>query len=229
MGRPKHSSYRSYQLIYARLLQGPLWLEDCKSTGLKSRSTVHRRLKFLVSRGLVKRRRQGHKILYEMVPTQNADGTITLEGIEWHGLLYPMSRKEKRRIGRGIRKCGKQILNMGKLNSRVLEVIDETWRRIDKIIENPRNREVYELLREIGIDWKQIPITNLLEFLLYPHLEDQLCISCLRESKRIIYYVTDPNTGEVICPVEGIVVREEPQLIRHSRERPSPFSYDYED
>ena len=229
MGRPEHSSYRSYQLIYARLLQGPLWLENWKSTGLKSRSTVHRRLKYLALKGLVKRRRQGHRILYEMVPTKNADGTITLEGIKWHKCLYPMSRKDRRQIRRGLRKYGKQIMGMPKQHFVILELIDKIWQETDKIFGLPKNREVYEILKEIGVDWEQIPIPKLLAFLLDPHLGDQLCINCLRESRRIIYYVTDHDTGEVMCPVEGIVVREEPQLIRPARERPAPFSHDYED
>jgi len=207
MGRPKRSSYRSYQLIYARLLKGPLWLEDWKSTGLKSRSTVYGCLKYLASEGLVVRRRAGHRIHYEMTPTKSE--VLTREDLLWHKLLYPISRKEKRRIKSQFRKHVKEIMEIEKERASFVNVIGKIWKEIDKIIEHPKSQEVYEALKEVGVDSEHVPIPNLLAFLLYPRLEDQLCIDCLRRDKEIIYYVTDPNTGEVICPKEGTVVREE--------------------
>ena len=64
MVRPKGSSPKSYRRIYYRLLKGPLCLEDYRSTGLKSRSTVNNRLKHLLKLGLVKQFRDGHKRPY---------------------------------------------------------------------------------------------------------------------------------------------------------------------
>jgi len=223
MGRPRDYSYRSYQLIYARLLKGPLWLEDWKSTGLKSRSTVDKRLEYLASKGLVKRGGAGHKKPYEIAPLKNEKGTITNEGISWQGLLHPTSRKEKRQIKSRLRKTVKKMMEMEKQHSLFCSAIWKILEENDKIIEHPKSQEVYDALKEAGIDWERIPIHTLLRFLLHPHLEDQLCINCLR-NKEVSYYVTDPNTGEVVCPKCGIVVREEPfELVKHSRERPSPF------
>jgi len=224
MGRPKHASYQSYQLIYARLLKGPLWLEDWKSTGLKSRSTVHKRLRHLVSEGLVIPRRAGHKILYEIAPLKNERGIITRESLFWQKYLYPISRKEKRHIKRQIREHVKEIMELQRPLTLGLRIMAEINKEIDKIIDLPESRAVFNVLREVGVNWEEIPIPKLLKFLLIPHLAEQICLDCLRREKIIVFYVTDHETGEVICPYEGIVVREETfETIRPSRERPSPF------
>lgn len=68
MGRPPGSAYESNRRIYERLKKGSLCLQDWRETGIKSRSTVHKRLKFLVMKGLITRRRKGHKILFNLLP-----------------------------------------------------------------------------------------------------------------------------------------------------------------
>ena len=207
LGRPRHPSSRSSQLIYSRLSKGPFWLDDWKSTGINSRGTVYECLEFLKSRNLVKVRREGHKKVYDLAPLQNGNGTVTIAGINWQGILYPLSRKEKRQIRSRLRKNIKEEAKMKEQTTLVPMAMEEMWQEIDEIMEHPESQEVYEALKEIGIDWEKIPILNLLEFLLYPHQEEILCMDCLRRGD-FVYGIPDPKTREIICPKESIVIGE---------------------
>lgn len=215
-GRPKHSSYRTYQLLYARLVKGALWLDDWASTGLKSRNTVYKGLKYLKELGLVKTRREGRKILYELVPWQ-IEKAIVHEGILWHILLCPpLSRKERRQIRKENKETLKKFAEgyLVELTGEPLAALtfDEV---LDKIVESPKSKEIIAALKEAGIDWEQILlkqpflIFKFLRRLFYPHLNERLCLDCLRKGK-LLYLVEDQNTGEVICPAEGEVKKIEP-------------------
>lgn len=185
MPRPRNCSYRSHQLIYARLLKDPLWLGDWRSTGLKSRSTVHNRLKYLVSKGLVLRTRQKHKILYSIVTPK-----VFTAQFYWADVLYKVSRKEARSYKRSLRLVGKSFDN------------------ITALLESPEAQELLAVLRENDVDVDQLPVwpsvSKWMRELLFPHLNGQLCLECLRQGK-VVNFVTDPQTGEIICPLEGIV------------------------
>lgn len=226
-GRPKKSSYQTYQLLYARLLKGSLWLSDWKSTKLGSRTTVHVGLKSLESQGLVTTRRDGHKILYEIVPLQNDEGVITKEFIKWLGLLYRTTRKDLRHIRRRGKKAAQELaeaqrqLQIGTLAMIKLE------EEIDKFLEAPENKAVLRMLMRANFDWRELPTINLIKALLLPNLSRTLCHSCL-EKGLLTYLIEDHETGEIICPREGTVVEEKIpfQTFRPKGERPSPFKPD---
>jgi hypothetical protein len=225
MGRLKNSSYKSYQLLYARLLKGQLWLGDWRSTGLRSRSTVHERLKHLSSLGLVKRRREGHKNLYELVPLQTEDGIITKEAILWHNVLYPISRKERRQIIRRHKELFKELVGLERESTLGIRSLSKLFKEVDKCIEMSENQEVLNTLEKAGFDWKKIPIPKLLRFILFPNLDKTLCVDCLKKGK-LSYLIWDHETGEVVCRTEGIVKRMEPfEAVKSLKERPSPFPY----
>lgn len=226
MPRPRRPSYRTCQLIYARLLKGPLWLDDWRTTGLKSRSTVHSALKYFYSKGMVTRRRKGYKILYKITPLQNENGVLTWEKILWDDHLYKMSREEKRSIERMRKRLVQEFRKIEdnyKLYHKISSFLHGIFEGIIKLSQNKEYKEVYEALGKLGIDWRKIPIHKFLMYLLKPHLAGQLCIDCLRKGY-VIYLVTDHYTGEVICPREGIVKEERMfEIRRSSKERPSPF------
>ncbi|MEM5867972.1 MAG: hypothetical protein QXG39_08655 [Candidatus Aenigmatarchaeota archaeon] len=211
LGRPRNSSCKSYQLLYTRFLKGPLWLEDWKSTGLKSRSTVHKRLKYLNSIGLIKKRREGHKILYELVPLQTDNGIITREGIIWHGLLHPLSRKEKRAIIRRFRNRAKEFAMVMDKSTLGLRFFAKLSREIDKFYDLPEFKEIAKILEDAGIKWKDFPEYNLLEHVFSKHLEGVLCLDCLRE-KKIVYLITDYERNEKVCPKCGSVIIEDEKI-----------------
>ena len=222
MGRPKGSSYKSYQLIYRRLLQVPLCLEDWRSAGLRSRSTVYHRLRHLVSVGLVKRRREGHKILYEMAPLKNEDGTVTYESLVWAKYLVKMTRKEKRKIKRRVDGTLDKLWKAIEQTSMGLTMQAVIQRYIDRIISLPESQKLLSFIT----GWHKIPLPYLLKYVLLPNLNGQICFDCLSKRGIIVYCVTDHNTGEVICPNTGEVVREE-SIEFEKRKRPSPFPPSY--
>lgn len=205
MPRPRGSSYISHQKIYARLLKGPIWIGDWASTGIKSRSTVHQRLKHLKVLRLVTERREGHKILYELCPLQSSTGAFTREGIWWHSLLYPTTRKEKRQARRRYLEALKELRKLEKksydINKTFIRILEEQA----KTLNSPQGKEVCKILKSIGIDTSKIPIFKLVDFLVIPNLRGTLCLSCLRQ-RRITYLTYDNETGEITCPYEGIVV-----------------------
>jgi DNA-binding transcriptional ArsR family regulator len=192
-------------MLYFRLLRGPLWIGDWESTGLKSRSTVHKRLKYLKSQGLVATKRQGHRILYEILPLQNQKGAVTREGILWHSILYPVSRKEVRRLRREHKKLIKELIQSRRESTLGVRALAKMFDEIEKIESLPESKEICEILKNIGFDIRNIPLSRFRRFILSPNLNGTLCTTCLSKGE-IVYLVFDNETGEYICPIEGIVV-----------------------
>jgi DNA-binding transcriptional ArsR family regulator len=222
-GRPQGSSPASYQKLYVRLLKGPLWVEDWKSTGLP-RSVVRYRLRYLIQKGLVELKQEGKKKLFQLKPMQNQNGTITLEGIRWSSLLHPISRKEKRFLKRQVMRNVKKTAKLEDQNLKILEFFAKGMDDADKIIALPENKEILNALNEVGIDWKNVPIPNLLKFIISPKIDETICMDCLKKGK-IVYLFFDSENGEVVCPEEAIVKRRDIfEVYRPEKERPSPFN-----
>jgi hypothetical protein len=205
-GRPKDSAPQSYQKLYARFQQGPLWLEDWKSTGL-ARSTVHLRLKFLSRRGLIKSRRNGKRIEYYL-PKKEKSEILNLDDIKWHNLMYPYSRKQERQLMKKIFNTAKEYRKITEIHNQSFLQMEVIFKAIDRVLDDPESQIVIKTLEKIGIDYKDIPISNLLRGLIVPNQIGTLCIDCL-EKGILCYLVTAQNPDEIVCPLTGIVKRVE--------------------
>lgn len=202
MSRPKNSSYRSYQLIHDRLLKEPLWLGDWRSTGLKSRSTVHNRLKYLVSMKLISKNRDKHKILYSLV-NDSKESDIAMH-MRWLGVLRKSSRKETRKAAHEL---GLLLTSIDEASTQVTKY-GEIFVKRGVLIRD--SKELLTVLQQIGVDVTQLPVSPDSEWwrkILLPYLYGQLCLLCLRQGK-ISYYISDFQTGESICPIDGTVQQD---------------------
>jgi len=151
----------------------------------------------------------GHKILYELIPSQTEDGITTYEGILWQDLLHPLSRKEKRQIVRRYKETIKESIQLHEESTRGIRFLSRIFAEVDKIADSLRHKRLYHLLKKLGFDWKKVPISKLLKYLLYPNLSGTLCFNCLKEG-RLSYLAWDHSciVDEVHCPACGLVQEE---------------------
>ena len=221
-GRPKQSSPRSYQKLYTRLLKGPLWLEDWESTGL-ARSTVYDRLKCLEKKGLVRTREEGKKLLYELAPAQTDEGIVTHEGILWHSLLFSLSRKEKRHANAKTKRLVEPVISLANKLEKQKTIVKDILEEMEKLPESYTYKTLFEAMEEGGINWKNSTVGVLIK-LWESYLSQAICIECLKKGK-VRFLVWDYETGEVVCPEEGTVIRTELfRLKKPAKERPSPHA-----
>jgi DNA-binding transcriptional ArsR family regulator len=166
-GRPKDSSPETYQKLYARLLKGPLWKEDWKSTGL-ARSTVYERLSYLWKIGLVTSRKVGKRKLYDLSPLQDKNGIITKNHLDWLSLLNPrLTKREKERIKRKTFLKIKELELENKTLWPGFELASEFLNYFDKVYDLPQSQDLFKILEEIKIDWIKIPIMFFLKNFFY--------------------------------------------------------------
>lgn len=95
-GRPRGPSARSCLKIYRVLCRGPTWFDRLVKETQLARNTVGRTLRYLVSRGLVLRKRSGKRVLYEI--REDEVHEAPLRAITWAKLISrPRSKTERRR------------------------------------------------------------------------------------------------------------------------------------
>ena len=217
MGRPRKPSTATIRRLYYRLLEGPFWVGDWRSTGIGSYGTVNTAIQFLYDKGLLKRRREGHKILYELIPKDIFESDIT----EWWPLLTTKREREdmekddaharetwvKRfvdRIRPGIRVIGR-LGTLSHDDARLIEM-------------GLSNEEIIRFIEEADNDLKPWEVYSKW----YEVCDFQLCPNCLSERRELVRTVTDQDLGEIACPNCGLVIiRDEVERIRDTR--PSPF------
>jgi DNA-binding transcriptional ArsR family regulator len=206
MPRTKNASPHSYQKIYARLLRGPLWLADYASTGL-ARSTLYERLQFLVTKGLVRIEKQGKRKYYYISQPPNENRRLTIDDMKWYRIMYTPTRKEKRRIKKELHTTLRRLATARNNLERNILIMGEINQKIEEFIASEESQEVLEAINQTDIDWRAIPIPNLVFGLILPYLDGTLCIDCLREGFVVWLITPDHKTGEVICPRTGFVKR----------------------
>ena len=95
-GRPRAPSTRSSLKIYRVLSRGPTWFDRLVVETQLARNTVGRTLTYLVSRGLVLKRRSGKRVLYQI--REDGVDEAPLRAIAWAKLTSrPKSKAERRR------------------------------------------------------------------------------------------------------------------------------------
>jgi len=188
MGRLKGSSTTSYRLIYNRLLKGPLWLDDWRSTGIRSRSTVNARLKHLLKLGLVQQVKDGHKRPYII----NREKKMK----DWLPLL--VDKKEWEKIKAPSKDLQRWVLDLIKIISPRVKAVG----RIGAITkESPENERVIDLILH------SLDRGNFQEVLDLWHKYQtyEICRECLHNDKRIVATIEDPESNEIVCPNCGTV------------------------
>jgi len=215
MVRPRRPSYKTCLLVYKRLLEGPLWLEDWQSTGIKSRSTVNNVLKWLYSKGLLSRKREGHKIMYRIKePLHNSDGILRTEGLPWLEVLYKDNKRERRKRRTFIIKYLRKYLGKEEIKNLLLESTKKIFDEIDYLIDDLDNKE---LLNNIP-DWEKISISDLYTILSFNkmltilNLHRQICPYCL--SLRMVY---DCERNEYVCSICGHVINDDDDITIEQR------------
>ena len=208
MGRPKGSSYRSYRLIYDALSNGPKCFEELWRVTRLHRNTVSARLNHLVSEGLVRKRRSGHKVLYEMIePLRNESGVLRGEGLKWLKYVWKIDRKERRTRRRQLKQLLKEEIKQKKLFWEVYKELSESLdSELEKLIAKPNSQELLGMIP----NWEDLPINKLWlilfldQFLLYLNSEKMICPYCYHYPT-----IAPPHAVEIVCPKCANVIEDE--------------------
>jgi DNA-directed RNA polymerase subunit RPC12/RpoP len=220
--------------LFYRLLEGPFWVGDWRSTGIKSYATVNSAIQYLYSVNLVTRERGGHRILYQMKPPEpQPEGSSWLpksvieqfwpkySPTEW--LPYLTTKKEKAAFVRDQSKTPKWAIEMHnglKESTKMVGVYGRLSGEDKHELEiELTNREIMELIQEVKpglsvlqyvIGWERI--TSL-----------RACLNCLENHKLWVETTIDNETKEILCPNCGLVLSRDP-FQREPDTRPSPFA-----
>ena len=200
MPRPKNSSPKSYELIFNALITGPKCYSDIiKITGLH-RNTVSSRLKFLVNKGLVRKRRIGNKMIYEfnIKYLDKHHGLMSFEALrEWAYLMTTRENKYEY-LDKYIELWFK--IDGDSIAERVNEVIRELILEANKAkLEQEAAKELIEIAKKRK---EALSIEEVIS-----HLKIPICLECYEKYGKKIQCVYDPETNEYVCPECGLVAR----------------------
>jgi len=203
MPRPKNSSPKSYELIFNALITGPKCYSDIiKITGLH-RNTVASRLKFLVNKGLVRKKRFKNKIIYELniKYLDKHRGLISFDALkEW---AYLMTTRENK-----YEYLNKYIELWFKLDGdRIARIANEVIREfiLEENKEKLEHEEVKKLIEIIKKRKEALPLKQVIS-----HIEVPYCLECYEKYGKLIKCIYDSETNEHICPSCGLVARISP-------------------
>lgn len=136
----------------------------------------------------------------------------------WADVLDKPSRKERRRSKNGLKLLAGAIAGATTLIREAGNLFDAIW----ALLESSEAQELFAVYREKGVDPDTLPVPGeWMRKLLFPHLAGQLCLECLRKGK-VVNFVSDYQTGEIICPIEGTV---QPEPFTEHVQRHIHFSY----
>jgi predicted transcriptional regulator len=186
MVRPRDSSYQSYSLILDALVDGPRSFEELWKLTKLHRNTVSSRLKHLVSKGLVTKTREKHRVQYALVEPMDMN--------KWNELSWQiMKEMRKRKFLKLIRESmyTEIILGLGKL---------------ENLPENQDLLKSQELLEGFP-EWEELSPEDFYLMLKLNNglTEKEICPECFR-----IGIVEDHLITEIACPECGFVIEDEP-------------------
>jgi len=193
-----------------RLEQGPFWLGDWRSTGIRSRATAYNTIQFLLAEGLVTKRREGHKILYELIP-------FTMVGW-WPHLTTEREQKKHKRVDKTTKQLTSELLAHIKPRIEVLGKLRATSEDTQKnaIIDLSKQ----EVLAKIEASHPELgPVEAVV--LTHRIMTLFLCPECLMKHGRL--ELTRIAGYEVTCMSCGLVVHSE-ELTRDQNKNPPPSS-----
>jgi len=203
MPRPRNASYRSHRLIHEALSSGPKYGEELLGiTGL-NRTTLWKRLKFLVSEGLIRKNTEGEGryVYYENIePLTDEQGNLRVEGLRWlKHLVKPEEERQRKRQFKAMIK--EKIINRETL-ARFFRIIEDFHVGLDELISLRESQEVLNLIE----NWQNAPvhriwlILSLNKLLVDLNSQKLICPECH-------HYTIERN--EVVCERCGFVVGDE--------------------
>jgi len=203
MPRPKNSSPKSYELIFNALITGPKCYSDIiKITGLH-RNTVSSRLKFLVNKGLVRKKRVGNKMIYEfnIKYLDKHRGLMSFEALrDWAYLMTTRENKYEyldKYIELWLKFDGKRIARIA--NKAIREFI------LEENKEKLEHEEVKKFIEIIKERKESLPLQQVIS-----HIEVPYCLECYKKYGKLIKGIYDPETNEYVCQECGLVIRTSP-------------------
>jgi ribosomal protein S27E/RNase P protein component len=204
MPRPRNASYRSHHLIYEALSSGPKYLEELENTTGLHRNTLTSRLNFLESEGLIRKRRENHRVYNEIIqPLRNEHGTLRIEGLKW--MNYLVGRRTIMQQRNLLRRILREQISDRKKLAATYRFIESWSEDFDELVESSESQEI---LRVIS-NWQDVPIPRiwlileLNKYVLYLNSQKRICPDC--HSTRT---VPDVERNEVVCGNCGLVIED---------------------
>jgi DNA-binding HxlR family transcriptional regulator len=193
MTRPRDSSYRSYKIIREALSSGSKYFKELEDLTNLHRNTLNHRLNFLISEGLVKRNRIGHRVYYSFEETPNEGLLKWQSSARWYELTVPLvkRRRQERQLKRSAMKSVRELLDF--------------FGTFDQLIQNEDSQQVLAAIP----NWQQVPMDKLYWILLLNKelvrlsSNQLLCPECY--SYRTI---VDGEHNEVICGRCGLIIED---------------------
>jgi len=207
MPRPKNASYRSHRLIYEALSSGPKYFEELHNITSLHRNTLATRLKFLISEGLIQKRRDGRRVYYEIIePLTDENGFLRREGLKWLKHIVKTDRAEERERRRRLKAVLREETRSRKLIGKMFDVIENFHASLDRLLNLPESQELLDLIE----NWQSASIPRLWlilvlnKWLVDLNSDKLICPQCY-------YYGTreDYERNEIICERCGFVIRDE--------------------
>ena len=145
MPRPRNAAYRSHKLIYEALSSGPKYGEELLGiTGL-NRTTLWKRLKFLVSEGLIRKNTEGRYVYYEIIePLTDEQANLRIEGLRW--LKYLVKPEEERQRKRQFKAMIRERIENRETLTRIFKIIEGFHESLDELINLTESQEVLNLM-----------------------------------------------------------------------------------
>lgn len=217
-GAPNKSQSTTMRKLYKRLLEGPFWLGDHKSAGIGSRNTANDAIKIAFTDGLVTKRRDGHRILYELIPHDIFPSRIS----DWWPYLTTAVERAQLVGDRdtSLKTWVQEVLHRIKPLAQLVGVYGRLSQDEETVVEiDLSHEEIMRLIVEAdsGVNYMDaVGKWELIQRL-------QLCPKCLMDEKEFVPTVFDHELGEVSCSKSGLVISRDP--IQRTRDpRPSPFN-----
>ena len=197
--RPPGPSPDTVQKLFRRLRRGPFWVGDWRSTEIGSYGTTNKAIQFLLSHGLISKRREGHKILYEVV--QNPPFPF-MASDWWPFLTSDRERKELGVIDGETKKWVNEILSVVGFRFRVWGRIGSLAKDSEPVVIDISRREVIGYIERMNSDLSSEETLEKYELVRDFHL----CPLCVKDRKREVFTISDSETGEIICGECGLII-----------------------
>ena len=208
MARNRKPSKLSICKVFGRLHNGPLFLDAWRSTGLHSRSTVHKTIKYLFDKKLLVRKRRGHRLYY------------SLDKCKLPHLGYEIPWKELIMTKQDLNKKQIKISNNTKKSHLLYyqyQLQQIAYYKFTTYMNDSFNSSAILFLNSSGYNTNLEHFGKSKEIIEY-YNQGLLCTECFGRYKSKNGYIITPD-GECICIRCGLVLDHQ----THTLMRQSPF------
>jgi DNA-binding HxlR family transcriptional regulator len=195
-GRPKGPSPTAIKRMYNCLNTGPKSLQEITTLTKMNKTYVSKTLKHLENKGMITRKKSGHKKLAEIVK-----GTPPEHGWEIPWIVDMMPEYEKKKFTDKIKQDIKDY-SYRSIHENIEQRVNEQRKRtLDSALELEGNKELQRLAKENKV---KITIGDL-----WKNPESPICYDCIKNKHKLVFSNYVEETGEYCCPKCGIVVRQD--------------------